>query len=235
MQLSQAKVLITGGSEGIGYETAKQFSEAGAQVLICGRRKELLHKASKELGVYSLVCDVADEKSVKELVKKSIQKMNGFNVLINNAGFGYFDKLLDQDLQRFESILKTNVTGAMLVGRECAKHFVKNEYGNIINIASSAALKGFAHGTAYVASKFALRGMTECWRDELRKYNVRVMLVNPSEVQTSFVANSGRDPREYTPSIMEAKEISHTILSLVSMDDVAFVTEASIWSTNPHR
>ena len=79
--------------------------------------------------------------------------------------------------------------------------------GNIINIASSAALKGFAHGTAYVASKFALRGMTECWKDELREHNIKVMLVNPSEVQTSFVINSGREGREHNSTIMEAKEI----------------------------
>ena len=123
----------------------------------------------------------------------------------------------------------------MLVGRECAKHFIENDTGNIINIASSCALKGFAHGTAYVASKFALKGMTECWKDELRQHNIRVMMIHPSGVQTSFVSNSQRERRDHDPRIMEASEIAHAILAMTSMDNVAFVTEMAIWSTNPNK
>src|SRR6202034_4231209 len=80
-----------------------------------------------------------------------------------------------------QSVFATNVTGAMLMARGAARHFIARERGNIVNISSTAGLKGAARGTAYYASKFALRGMTECWRDELRKHNIRVMLVNPSE------------------------------------------------------
>lgn len=235
MELSEAKVLITGGSEGIGFETAKQFKSHGADVLICGRNKEKLSQAADELGVSSFICDVTDEANVIALVEECKKQMGYFDVLINNAGFGYFDQLVDQDTHQFESILKTNITGAMLVARESAKHFIERKSGNIINIASSAALRGFQNGTAYVASKFALRGMTECWKDELRPHNIRVMLINPSEVQTSFVINSGRKARPYNNTIMQANEIAHAILSVIKMNDVAFVTEMSIWSTNPNR
>lgn len=129
--------------------------------------------------------------------------------------------------------MAVNVTGAMITARECAKHFVKNNYGNIINISSTAGRSGFAQGTAYSASKFALSSMTECWRAELRKYNIRVMQVNPSEVQTNFVLNSGREAKQHNATKLEASEIAFTILAMLQMHDKGFITEATIFATNP--
>ena len=97
-----------------------------------------------------------------------------------------------------------------------------------MNVASSAALRGFANGTAYVASKFALHGMTECWRAELRKSNVRVMQINPSEVQTEFHAR-----RELNPRKLVGADIAHAIVSMLELEDRGFVTEMSVWATNP--
>src|SRR4029079_1683042 len=121
-----------------------------------------------------------------------------------------------------QRVFATNVFGAMVVARESARHFVKKNYGNIVNVASSAALRGFAGGTAYVASKFALSGMTECWRAELRKSNVRVMQINPSEVQTECLRGRPHSERK-----LRALEIAHAVLSMLTMDDRGFVTEMS--------
>ncbi|MCS7003869.1 MAG: SDR family oxidoreductase [Cytophagales bacterium] len=233
MKLSDAKVLITGGSSGIGYETARQLKNHGAQVVICGRNRERLEKSAHELGVHFFRADVAIEKDVEDLVAFTVKTLGGFNTLINNAAHGYFSMLTEIDTQRFNELLATNVTGAMLVARETAKHFIANNYGNIVNISSTAGKAGFAGGTAYVASKFALAGMTECWRAELRKHNIRVMLVNPSEVQTNFAQNSGREPKEFNPTKLQATEVAHTILSMLQLNDVGFITEATIWATNP--
>jgi 3-oxoacyl-[acyl-carrier protein] reductase len=117
--------------------------------------------------------------------------------------------------------------------RECAAFFIKQNHGNIINVASTSALKGHQMGTAYSTSKWALRGMTECWRDELRQYNIRVMMVHPSEVQTNFVINSGRPKRELNPTKLEAQDVAHLIVSMLELRDVGFIPEATIWSTNP--
>lgn len=129
--------------------------------------------------------------------------------------------------------METNVVGAMLCGRESAKYFIEQQYGNIINVASTSALKGHQNGTAYSTSKWALRGMTECWRDELRQYNIRVMMVHPSEVQTNFVVNSGRPKRDFNNTKLEAQDIAHLIVSMLEMRDVGFIPEATVWSTNP--
>ncbi|HEX8548330.1 MAG TPA: SDR family oxidoreductase [Cytophagaceae bacterium] len=233
MNIKDAKVLVTGGSSGIGYETARHLIELGAKVVICGRNKEKLTKAASEMGAHAVVADVSDEDDVKRLVSTTIKQLDGLNVLINNAAYGHFGMLVDIDTKKFNELLATNVTGAMMVGRECARHFISKDYGNIVNISSSAGRGGFAGGSAYVATKFALAGMTECWRAELRKSNIRVMLVNPSEVQTNFLPNSGRETRPHNESKLEAQDIAHTIVSMLQMHDRGFITEASVWATNP--
>jgi 3-oxoacyl-[acyl-carrier protein] reductase len=129
-------------------------------------------------------------------------------------------------------VFATNVTGAMLMAREAAKHFIAKRSGNIVNIASTAALRGAPSGTAYYASKFALRGMTECWRAELRKYSIRVILVNPSEVLTSFAATAGI-PQKENPTKLRSEDIAYAIKGVLEMEDRGFTPELSIFATNP--
>jgi 3-oxoacyl-[acyl-carrier protein] reductase len=233
MNLKNAKVLVTGGGSGIGKETANYLLKAGAKVIITGRTELKLQMTAEEIGCHYIVSDASKEDDIVALIPQVIEKLGGFNVLINNAAYGYFNPLVDIDTNHFQELISTNIIGAMIVGRESAKHFIKENYGNIVNISSTAGNAGFPNGTAYVATKFALKGMTECWKQELRKNNIRVMLVNPSEVQTDFVVNSGREGRPYNETKLQATEIAHTIKAMLEMDDRGFITEATVWATNP--
>jgi 3-oxoacyl-[acyl-carrier protein] reductase len=196
MNLKNATALVTGGSSGIGYSIAKALIDAGARVAITGRDEKRLYKAAQSLSAVGIRADVANEADVQRTYREVLQAFDHLDILVNNAGFGVFKKLVDMDRASFEAVFATNVTGAMLMGREAAKLFVQQNKGNIVNICSTASLRGAANGTAYYASKFALRGMTECWRAELRPHNVRVFLINPSEVLTNFGAAAGFNQKE---------------------------------------
>jgi 3-oxoacyl-[acyl-carrier protein] reductase len=230
MRLEDARVLVTGGGTGIGRETARRLAERGARVAVCGRREAPLTSAAEEFGAIPIRADVSDEADVRRLVETVVREMPGYNVLVNNAAVGYFAPLLGTATGGFERVLATNLTGAMMVARESAAHFVEHGGGTIVNVGSTAAGKGFPGGTAYAASKFALTGMTECWRAELRKHDVRVMQVNPSEVQTEF---GGADRPAENPSKLRSDEVAHLILALLELDDRGFVTDATLWATNP--
>jgi len=229
MKLSDVRALVTGGSSGIGFEIARQLKERGGEVVICGRDDAKVAEAAKKIGAQGIRADVSVEADVISLIGKTIEFFPGYNVLINNAGFVSFAPLVDTDLAGMQRLFATNVFGAMVVARESARHFVNQKRGNIINISSSAGVRGFAGGTAYAASKFVVSGMTECWRAELRKHDIRVMQINPSEVQTDFF-RSNRSPSDRK---LRAEEIAHAALSMLEMDDRGFITELSVWATNP--
>jgi 3-oxoacyl-[acyl-carrier protein] reductase len=233
MKLENKVALVTGGSTGIGLSTAIKLKSKGAKVIITARNKEKLEKAALENGLHPIVSDVSKESDIIDLFKEIEEKFEMLDVLVNNAGYGYFDMLEDVDVNKFNDVLQTNVIGAALAAREASKIFKRQKSGAIINIASTAATKGFAGGTPYVATKFALRGMTECWRAELRPYNVRVILINPSEVQTDFVINSGRVARELNPTKLVSEDIAHTVVSALEMHERGFITELTVFATNP--
>lgn len=232
MNLKNATALVTGGSSGIGYSIAKTLIDAGTRVAITGRDEKKLYKAAESLNAVAIRADVANEADVQRTMKEVQQAFGHLDILVNNAGFGVFKKLVDMDRTSFDAVFATNVTGAMLMGREASKHFIQRNSGNIVNICSTASLRGAANGTAYYASKFALRGMTECWRAELRQFNIRVFLVNPSEVLTNFGAAAGFNQKE-NPTKLRGEDIAHMIKGALEMDDRGFTPELTIFATNP--
>jgi len=235
MDLKNAAVLVTGGSCGIGLETARVLRERGARVAICARHRDVLDSAAQQIGAFPIVADVSREDDVLRMIREVVKQYGDYNVLINNAGFGAFTPLVELTADEFFRVWQTNVLGAMLVARESAKHFVGRSYGNIVNISSTAGQRGFANGSSYCSSKFAVHALTECWRAELRQHNIRVMQVNPSEVLTSFGEGaSSRSPsKPDNPSKLHASDIAHLIVSMLEMEDRGFVTESTIWATNP--
>jgi 3-oxoacyl-[acyl-carrier protein] reductase len=233
VDLKNAAVLVTGASCGIGFETARILKSRGARVAICARHEESLNAAAEQLGAFPIVADVGKEDDVLRMIAAVVKEFDDYNVLINNAGFGAFAPLLELSGDELFRVWHTNVLGAMLVARESARHFVAKDYGNIVNISSTAGQRGFANGTAYCSSKFALQAMTECWRAELRTHNIRVMQVNPSEVQTSFGATESKATKEENQSKLVASDIAEVIVSMLEVHDRGFVTESTVWATNP--
>lgn len=231
-KLKGKRALVTGGSSGIGKAIAEALLERGATVAINGRDQAALDAAAKECGATGIQGDVGVEADAERVVESFVAEAGGLDILINNAGFGRFGKLLDATAEDMEAVWRTNVLGAFLMGRAAARHMVEQGSGDIVNIASTAGLKGYAGGSAYASSKFALRGMTECWRDELRRHDVRVMLCNPSEVLTEFASRAGRT-QEHSPKKLVPGDIAAAVVGALEVDARGFVPEFAVFATNP--
>lgn len=233
MNLEGKNVLVTGGSSGIGEATAKKLSELGCNVLITGRDPKKLELVANTLGVHFLVSDASSDEDIVLLRKEVNEKLGQLDILINNAGIGGDWKGSEQvSRDDFRKVYETNVFGAAMVAAAFIPEMKERKRGDIVNVASTAAVNGFAKGSVYASSKFALRGLTDCWQKELRPYNIRVIGVNPSEVPTAF-AQDNRISRPDEPNKISSEEIAHTIVTALQMDPRGFIPEVTVYATNP--
>ncbi|MBL6873224.1 MAG: SDR family NAD(P)-dependent oxidoreductase [Flavobacteriales bacterium] len=233
MDLKGKHILLTGGSLGIGKSTAKMLVDKGAKVLITGRNAERLKVASEYSGAEAIVFDVSDLDNLSRNAQNCLDLLGGkVDAIINNAGVGSFEKVEDISQEQFLEVFNTNVFGLALLSKEIIPTMKSQQSGTIINIGSSASVKGFARGSVYAASKFAVRALTQCWQAELRPFNIRVCQLNPSEVTTAFY-NQERIERVDEDNKLSPNEIAHSIVSVLEMDNKGFITELNVWATNP--
>lgn len=235
MQIKDSTFLVTGGSSGLGKAMAALLINKGAKVAITGRDKEKLDAVAEEIGAFAIHADVANPADVEKTYATFLKQFGRLDGLINNAGVGGgWGPIQELDMEAMRHVYEVNVFGAAMMGQKAAELFVKQQSGNIVNIASTAASKGYGNGTVYCSSKFALRGMTQCWQGDLRKHNVRVFLVNPSEVPTAF-GKTDREEREDEPQKLTSVEIAHATVSALEMDDRGFIPELTVWASNPFK
>jgi len=164
-------ILITGGGSGLGLELTKQYCQDN-QVLIIGRNEQKLKAAIKSIPSFKnidyFVCDITSSKDIESLKTHIINKYTTIETLINNAGLGFFGPLVDLTLDELNSMLDINVKGTILM----TQHLMPIINSKIINIISTAGLRGKVNEAAYVASKFAVRGFTESLQKEYENKKV---------------------------------------------------------------
>tara|TARA_B100001057_G_scaffold209071_1_gene209761 strand:- start:597 stop:1301 length:705 start_codon:yes stop_codon:yes gene_type:complete len=233
MDLKGKNILLTGGTSGIGKKTAEMLKAKGVNVLVTGRSANKIKAVKKNLGVQAISFDISKVENIAAKAKECLRLLDGrVDVLINNAGIGAFGPIEEVCLSDFINVFNTNVFGLALLTKELVPVMKKQNQGAIINVGSSASLKGFRHGSVYAASKFAVRSLSQCWQAELRPFNIRVCQVNPSEVTTAF-AQGNRKEREEISNKLGPQDISHAIISVLEMRNKGFVPEVNIWATNP--
>jgi 3-dehydrosphinganine reductase len=201
---SNKLVYITGGSSGIGLETARQLSSLGANVAIFARTKDKLdqarndiesHRRSPDQKVYTMQVDVADDDDVQEKMKEAVNISGVPDIVIASAGVGQADLFENISHQAFDTLMKINVYGTRSVIAALLPS-MKERGGQIVIISSVAGLIGMYGYTSYATSKYALIGLAECLRGELKRYNIAVTLVCPPEVDTPFLVNEAGIPPE---------------------------------------
>ena len=233
MNLKGKHVVVTGGSLGIGKATANSLIEKGAKVLVTGRSLERLHDAFNNIDCHTIAFDIGDTSKIEENAKQCLEILDGrVDVLINNAGLGERKSIEELSIDAFMKVFNVNVFGLALFTKEIVPVMKSQNGGTIMNIGSTASLKGYKTGSIYASSKFAVRCLTQCWQAELRPYNIRVCQINPSEVTTAF-GSRDRIEREEVDNKLSSKEIAHAITSALEMDDRGFINELNVWATNP--
>ncbi|MDB5141859.1 MAG: short-chain dehydrogenase/reductase [Mucilaginibacter sp.] len=183
--------LVTGCSSGFGREIARTALEAGHRVAVTARDIESLeefrHFAKDKVLLAKL--DVTNLKSIKDSVSEVMSKFLQIDVLINNAGYGYYGIFEDLDLGELEKEMDVNFYGAVRTCQAVLPHMRQSRSGHIINISSIAGTIGTKGRSAYSASKFALNGISECLAAEIKDFGIKVTIVEPGAFRTSFFNN----------------------------------------------
>ncbi|MCP4203851.1 MAG: SDR family oxidoreductase [bacterium] len=227
--MNKRRFLVTGGSQGIGAAVVESARAEGHEVVFTGRNEDLISEVADKTGAFGLRADVSIPDDNAQTLEVCGDRMGGVDVLVNNAGYGYFAPLEDFDVGRMKKQFDTNVFGLVDLTSRVVPGMIEQGEGDIVNIASTSGIKGHAHGTAYSASKWAVRGITQCWQAELRPHGIRAVCICPSEVQTNWGGKTGRN----NPNKLYASDIADAILAALSAQRRALWPEFAVFATNP--
>ena len=236
---SDRRVLVTGGSSGIGAAVVQAFAEAGAHVRSVGRDRDRLEAVRSTAGaperIDTVVVDVSDPSAVHEMIDDAIEDMGSLDVLVNNAGVAPSTPALDIPLVQWRETLSVNLDAPFIASQVAARHMVGRGRGAIVNIASTDSFQAEAPQADYNVSKAALVMLTRSFALELGHLGVRVNAVAPGETRTPMIAEEeGReDFRDYylrkipMRRFGEAAEVASVVCFLAS-DEASYVTGETI-------
>ena len=225
--------LITGASSGIGRYLSVELSRKGFEVILASRDLDKLDDTAalidKDGGKSHIVSvDVSSEDSIKKLYEKSL-KIGFVGTVINNAGFGKFDKIQDIDVEDWDAQLSVNLRGSFLITKFFSEPMIEKKKGMFVYINSVAGKKAYPYSSAYVASKFGLLGFSRSMRSELREHNIKVVSVHPGAVDTAFWNNvEGDFPRN---EMMDSKHVANSIAHAICVPDNIVIEELDIQRT----
>jgi NADP-dependent 3-hydroxy acid dehydrogenase YdfG len=185
--------LVTGATTGIGNAAAHKLAEKNFNLIITGRRKNLLDDLKKELGikykadVLTLNFDVRDNTKVVEMIESLPESWRKIDVLVNNAGLAAgLTPIQNGDLNDWEQMIDTNIKGLLYITRAIVPLMIENGHGHIINISSIAAKEVYENGNVYCATKHAVDALTKGMRLDLVEHNIKVTSIAPGAVETEF-------------------------------------------------
>jgi NAD(P)-dependent dehydrogenase (short-subunit alcohol dehydrogenase family) len=233
--LSGKFALVTGGSRGIGKAIAERLLREGAAVAICGRKRESLDQAARELSsiggrIIATVADVSDSGSVASLFAFVDQQFGALDILINNAGVGVFRPVAELTLEDWRETVDTNLSGVFYCCREALLRFRNRGGGMVVNISSLAGKNAFAGGAAYNASKFGLNGFSEAMMQDHRYENVRVSYVMPGSVDTEFTPGAGRATWKIAP-----EDVAEVVAGILRMPERTLISRVEIRPSRPKK
>jgi len=239
----ESVALVTGCSSGIGLETAISLAREGHFTYATMRnmkKSEDLDKIvnDEDLPIKILELDVDDEESVDNTIAKIMEEKGRIDTLVNNAGWGMWGTVEDVSIDEFKQQFETNFFSIIRMIQKVAPIMRKQKSGNIVNVSSVAGRIGFPVSPAYISSKFALEGLSECLRFELGPFGINVIIIEPGVIKTNFFdsmkmakkSNSDSVYNEITSKVVsgvkmmaemgtESKEVANTIIKSINAEN----------------
>lgn len=236
MTLKGAVSVVTGAGRGIGSAIARALAAEGSKVVLTSRTERELAEVKKLIeqsgGTASVfVCDVTDESSIARLFEFIRKEYGSLDVLVNNAGIGLFKQVRDMTADEFDALWKVNVRGLFLCSRYALGLMEPQKNGTIVNVSSLAGKNFFENGSAYIATKWAVNGFSKSMMLEVRSSNVRVIVVCPGTVDTSFSTPSHASER--VPKMLQASDVADAVIAACRLPERAMISEIEIRPTNP--
>ncbi|MFQ5740835.1 MAG: SDR family oxidoreductase [Acidobacteriota bacterium] len=215
MLLKGKRVIVTGGTKGIGVAIARVLVQEGAAVIVAARTGADVDRTAAELSphapspVLGRACDVGDPEQVKGLIDFCARNLGGLDILINNAGVGIFQTVADLSIESWQQTVRTNLDGVFYCCHYALPLLKRANGGFIITISSLAGRNAFPRGAAYNATKFGLTGFSEALMQEVRHDDIRVAYIMPGSVNTWF---GGSPPEDEDSWKLSAQDVAQVVL-----------------------
>lgn len=228
--LNNKVAIVTGGAKGLGLTLTESLLAEGMQVAICGREVAALEKEGRRLiadypnQLFWQACDVSQAEEVDAFVDAVKRRFNSIDVLINNSGFGKQTLVWETGEADWDDVMDTNVKGPFLLARKVVPVMIAQQSGYIVNIASQAALNGYANAGVYCASKFAMVGLAKALQEEVRQYNIHVHALNPALIQSHRGSDEAIDE-----GLVQNEDIASTLLFLLKQPRRLKIDNIGMW------
>ncbi len=235
MDLKGKVAIVTGGAKGIGYAIAERLLKEGATVFICGRDKMDLKDSMSRLSQFGPVdgelCDVRSDAQVQMMFAECVRLYAGVDILINNAGVGYFGKTVEElTAEDWRQTIETNLNGVFYCCHHAIPLIKQRGGGYIFNISSLAGQNAHPKMAAYNASKFGLNGFSEALMQELRQDNIKVSYICPGSVNTAFGGDTPSDQKLWQ---LQPADIAQVIVDLLRMPERALPSKIELRPSKP--
>ena len=226
---------ITGGTKGIGFGVAQVLLKNGIRVAVSGRKQEDAEEAARILSeddtkVFGIASDVKNFDDEKNAVSEIIKKFGRLDYVIANAGLGVFKPVDELELEEWNDMVDTNLSGVFHTLKASVKELKKSE-GYFISISSLAGTNFFENGSGYNASKFGVVGFTQAAMIDLRKYNIKVSTIMPGSVSTNF---NGNEPSEKDAWKIQPEDIGELVIDLFKMNPRTLPSKVELRPSKPN-
>ena len=215
--------IVTGSGRGIEKETALLLARQGMNVVICSRTQSEVDKVVGEVknmgaNVLGMNCDVGISSAVGELIKSTVMRFSGVDVLVNNAGVAILKQLVETTEGEWDETMNSNLKSAFLCSKAVLPYMLKQKSGVIVNVSSGAGKTGFENLSAYCASKFGMMGLTESLAWEVASTKIRVMAICPGDVDTVMQDMDPAYHKANRASMLTAGKVAEKIVEMISDD-----------------